>query len=378
MKRALIVILAAVMAALSVYIAVPSLAEQNDSEPVSAGVEITGIPGEEESTTEPQTTPPTQPFKDPVSYRAGGDAVRAQFEYGKDQGSGTRFDYYVYSPVNKGFETDRQFPLVVWIHGLGEGQTTSGPLYENDFPYWSCKELQSRFAAGGAYIMIPRAPENQAQIWSDSLTEPLMECIKNFAAQNNVDMRRIFIGGFSNGAKMVFKCVRMYPNFFAGALPIAPYYTATSDEAKAMKNTPVWFFGCTMDPLVNYPTAVSGVFSEAVSDSPVKELSRITKFSRASNIWGGSPGSNHRIWHAVSADMFVGFEGELMPTAVTKNGVGAEVTLVAPDGVISWMNQCGNAAAPENNGNKNTHSFLDSILNFFKRFAAFFARLFSF
>ncbi len=376
-KRPLVIVLAFLILALSAFIAVPSVAERSDTEPVSGAEEIS-LPPEEESTTEKPTEPPTSPLKDPVSYNAGGDAVRAQFEHAKDPGSGTRLDYYYYSPVNKGFETDKQFPLIIWVHGLTEGQTTSGPLYGNDFPYWSCKELQNRFTAGGAYIMIPRAPENQALTWGDSLTQPLMNAIKNFAENNYVDTGKIFIGGFSLGAKMVFKCVNMYPNYFAGALPIAPYYTATSDEAKGMKNTPVWMFGCTADPLVNYPTAVSGVFDEIVSASNAKDKCRITKFTRASNIWGNSVSNAHRIWNCVSADMFAGFDGDVMPGSSTKNGSGATVTLTAPDGVISWMNSCSNVSAPEHSGAKNSHSFLDSIVNFFKRIAAFFARLFSF
>lgn len=152
----------------------------------------------------------------------------------------------------------KKLPLVIWLHGAGEGGTDpSILLLGNEVSVLAKKEFQDAFG-GAAYILTPQTSnfwlewdENAPETWNQNpgapsvYTQTLKELIDSFVAENpNVDANRIVIGGCSNGGYMAFNMAMRYPDYFAAAYPICEAYNnagITDTEIEAVKDLPLWF-----------------------------------------------------------------------------------------------------------------------------------------
>ncbi len=143
-------------------------------------------------------------------------------------------------------------PLIIWLHGGGEGGTdTTIPLLGNRAANYASPEIQDYF--GGAYVLVPQTPTR----WMDSgdrstsgqvddiYFKALKGLFDDFVAKHpNVDTDRIYVGGCSNGGYMSLKLILEFPDYFAGGYISALAYRAaylSDDQAKSIKNVPIWF-----------------------------------------------------------------------------------------------------------------------------------------
>ncbi len=112
---------------------------------------------------------------------AGIEALRAEFESGvAPEAGGYALDYCYYSPAGK--SDSEKYPLVIFLHGIGHADYVGAQLADSDMPYWASTELQSRFESGGAYILLPRCPEDTLVFWNTDLIEPIRALIDDFIA----------------------------------------------------------------------------------------------------------------------------------------------------------------------------------------------------
>ena len=272
-----------------------------------------------------------------LSIDAGIEALIGQFEYG--QGPETddyAIDYRYYSPAEN--SNTSGYPLVIWLHGMGDGAYDGKQIETNNIVNWSSAEYQSRFSAGGAYIFAPRSLEEKGIFWSDGLIFPLRVAIDDFIANNNVDTSRIYIGGYSMGGKMTLKMAVAYPEMFAAAFPICPAWTPGEEATALISDIPVWLVSSAADPLVNYFSGVMPVWKNIIAQSSVADDCRFSTLSMASYADGTLAPSSHHSWYAVSNDMFSAENGDF-PRMKTVDGNGEKVELVYPEGMISWL--CG-------------------------------------
>ncbi len=185
-----------------------------------------------------------------------------------------------------------QNPLVIWLHGLGEGGTDiTKTILGNEVSALTESEIQNYFVSGeqtGAYVLIVQTPT----YWMDAgdnvyhmgdmpsrYTEILMDVIQAYVESNpDVDPDRIYIGGASNGGYMTLDMLINYPDYFAAGFPCCPayayYYYAknmdgsyrtifpneyirtnmvyfTEDKVRALMQTPVWFMQAMDDTIVS-------------------------------------------------------------------------------------------------------------------------------
>ena len=275
-----------------------------------------------------------------VSVSAGYDALMAQFEKGKGpETNGYSLDYRYYSPEKE--NDDTKYPLVIWLHGMGEGASEGKQIEKNDVAYWSSAEFQSRFSgAEGAYILVPRSLEEKSIFWDDTMILPLRATIDAFIAENseNIDLSRIYIGGFSMGGKMTLKMAIAYPEMFAAIFPICPAWNSSEELVEYIADIPVWLTSGKGDFIVNYNSSVVPTWNKIVTASNNPELCRFSTLSTVRYADGSIAISAHYAWFAVSHDMFSDKNGDY-PDMTTVNGLGEKVVLTYPDGMISWLSQ---------------------------------------
>lgn len=183
---------------------------------------------------------------------------------GKFTGSdGKTLTYGSYHPSNS--KDGKKHPLVIWLHGAGEGGTdTTVNILGNKVTALYGEEFQE--VMGGAYVLTPQTPSfwlayNEDGDWGDNpgvssiYHKTLMELIKNYVAGHPaIDPDRIYVGGCSNGGYMTMDLILHNPDYFAAAYPICEAYrdAGISDaELEGIKDLPVWFIYADNDTVVN-------------------------------------------------------------------------------------------------------------------------------
>ena len=250
---------------------------------------------------------------------------------------GYTIDYRYFSPVKNGGTT--KYSLVIWLHGMGDGAEEGKQVKASDIAFWTSPDFQSRFKdSNGAYIFAPRSLEEDSIYWSDSLIYPLRRTIDDFIAKNkdNIDLSRIYIGGYSMGGKMTLKMAVAYPELFAAIFPICPAWTPTVNQAKLIADIPVWLTSGVLDPLVNYFLSVRKTWKNIISTNNAPADCRFSTLLFVRFPSGNPTSSSHHSWFAVNYDMFSSENGKY-PFMRTMDGTGNKVTLTYPDGMISWL-----------------------------------------
>lgn len=275
-----------------------------------------------------------------LSINDGLDSLKAQFVFGEGPVVGDySVDYRYFSPVKAGDTT--KYPLVVWLHGMGDGAEDGVQVKKSEIAYWASDEFQSRFKpAGGAFILAARSREENGKFWDNDMLEPLRAAIDDFIAKNkaNIDTTRIYVGGYSMGGKMTLKMSVAYPEMFAAAFPICPAWSVPTEYADVLSDLPLWFTSSRRDPLVNYYLAVTPTWQRIMAESNVAEDCRFSTLTKVCYANGKKTSSAHHAWFSVNYDMFTTENGDYH-NMTTVNGLGESVTLTYPDGMISWLSQ---------------------------------------
>ncbi len=316
----------------------------------------------------------------PVS--AGIEALRDEFQidYAPEAG-GYALDYAYYSP--KGSDDNTKYPLVIFLHGIGHADYVGAQLDDSDFPYWASAELQSRFTEGGAYILLPRAPEHKLVYWSKTLLESLRSVIDDMIAKHgdNIDTTKIFIGGLSAGGEMTWDMIISYPEYFAGAFPMAATGTVSAADTKKCADVPIWMIASSKDPVISYIATIKPLWNNVCKNNNNPAYCRFTTIGNVKDPAGKSASDNHHMAKVVSFDLHM-FDGSKYYDSETNDGNGNILNLTSPDGMIYWMNSLRSSYegdVTDGSGNIDVNIFtniFDAIRNFFLKIVNMFQRLF--
>lgn len=271
---------------------------------------------------------------------AGVEALRNQFVSAvAGSEDGVAIDYCYYSPVSESDST--KYPVVIFLHGIGHGSHVNSQCEDSEMAYWASEELQSRWTdTKGAFIVLPRCPEETVQYWNVSFINPLRKMIDDFIAEHrdNVDTTRIFIGGSSAGAEMSWDLITTYPEYFAGAFPLSASGSVNTSQIKAAKGVSIWLFASILDPLVSYPLVVLPIWNSVKKYNDNPENCRLSTYTMVCNPDGSIAWENHRLFQTVSYDFFT-IDNQKYPNVTTKDGLGNEINMDYPNGIIAWMSQ---------------------------------------
>jgi predicted esterase len=236
-------------------------------------------------------------------------------------------------PLGYGYFTpssiDGKAPLVIWLHGAGEGGSDTKIAYTgNKVTGLSSADIQRKLGSA-AWILVPQCPT----VWMDDgkeklgrsnesiYVEPLKYCIDEFIGlhEQDIDRERIYIGGLSNGGFMTIRMLKDYPAFFAGAIPTcAPFYeeNITDTMLEDLKDIPIWFVHAKGDELVSpYETSIPLCWK--LKDKGATNV-HFTLFERVEDLSGkykeedGRPKRyfSHGVWiHVYNDDCYTDMDG---------------------------------------------------------------------
>lgn len=201
--------------------------------------------------------------------------LTGNFSYGNNQ----TMSYASYTPS----KTTGKVPLIIWLHGGGEGGfDPTVALLGNRAANYASPDIQVLF--GGAYVLAPQAPTFWMQ-GSEGMTrgkendvynEALFKLIQEFVAKNpNIDPKRVYVGGCSNGGYMSLKLILEHPDYFAAGYISALAYGnefITDAQIQKIKNVPMWFIHAKEDPTT-------------VADQTVVPLYKRLKAAGAKNVY---------------------------------------------------------------------------------------------
>ena len=194
-------------------------------------------------------------------------------------------NYAFFSPA----PDSKKHPLVIWLHGMGEGTTGGGSdiaILGSNLSNLVMDKFQS--IMGGAYLLVPQA----STYWMDDGVAPmsmttganpsiyetsLWELIQDFVKNNpDINKDRIYIGGCSNGGYMTMNMAFLHPDYFAAAFPICSAFEnqyATDTMIDSIKDLPIRFTHALGDEVCDPRNSID-VFNRLVeAGSDVAEIS---------------------------------------------------------------------------------------------------------
>ncbi|MDD6675442.1 MAG: prolyl oligopeptidase family serine peptidase [Lactimicrobium massiliense] len=154
---------------------------------------------------------------------------------------------------------DHKNPLVIWLHGAGEGVSKYKndvyvDLLGNEVTSLISDEFQQKM--NGAYVITPQAQT----MWMDGgdgnyqsgdkgsmYEETLFDLIQSYVKSNpDIDPNRIIVGGCSNGGYMTMELILKHPDYFYKAYPICEAYAdefITDEQIRdlAESRMGIWF-----------------------------------------------------------------------------------------------------------------------------------------
>ncbi|MFC8922004.1 prolyl oligopeptidase family serine peptidase [Cellulosimicrobium sp. NPDC057127] len=242
---------------------------------------------------------------EPIELRNGRDVVIEEFRQGdlvdpevdafSSDVTSDGLKYRLYEPRRA--RGDR--PLVVWLHGNGEGGLPG--LYQNEAQLranrgalgFTTPEAQRIF--GGAYVVAPQVPDTWYNADEAGYREKLRALVEELSAEHDIDQSRIHVAGASAGGLMSIELVAAYPATFASLVSVAPAITLNRDpsyrtdaeEVSRLADTPTWFIHSRDDGTVPFDRAT--VWAHELVPG-----SLITLYDSVE--WGGQTYSGHWSW----------------------------------------------------------------------------------
>src|SRR3954467_13543718 len=171
--------------------------------------------------------------------------------------------YRLYSPGHGRGAGRGGRPLVVWLHGGGEGGLLPDHYYDNETTLRANRGAlgfvteQAQRIFGGAYVVAPQS----TSFWIEDgprFAPLIREIIGDLVRRCPIDRERIYLAGCSNGGYMTMEMTSIYRHLFAAAVPICGVVESlepggppllTDDELREI-DTPTWLVSSRDDPTV--------------------------------------------------------------------------------------------------------------------------------
>ena len=167
--------------------------------------------------------------------------------------------YRLYKPSRA---TGRR-PLVIWLHGGGEGALLPDNYYDNETTLRANRGAlgfatpQAQRIFSGAYVVAPQS----TSYWIEDgprFAPLIREIIRDLTRRYPIDRERIYVVGCSNGGYMSMEMTNIYRDLFAASVPICGVVASLepggppliTDAELRRINTPTWLVASLDDTTV--------------------------------------------------------------------------------------------------------------------------------
>jgi predicted peptidase len=206
----------------------------------------------------------------PIALRNGRSITISSFRQGRlsdpevdafsyhISGSGMKYRLFSPSHVGRG-----RRPLVVWLHGGGEGASLPDNYYDNETTLranrgalgFATPEAQGIFS--GAYVVAPQS----TSFWIEDgprFAPLIREIVRDLTRRYPIGRERIYVAGCSNGGYMSMEMTNIYRDLFAASVPICGVVASLqpggppliTDAELRRINTPTWLVASLDDTTV--------------------------------------------------------------------------------------------------------------------------------
>jgi predicted peptidase len=159
-------------------------------------------------------------------------------------------DYLLFLPQDYGAEPEKKWPLILFLHGMGE-RGDDLDLVKKHGPAKILDKKDSGEFIAEFIVVSPQCPDDS--FWpgeTEALNALLDHSVENYA----VDTSRIYLTGLSMGGYGTWQLAIECPERFAAIAPIcggAMFFTGLAEKICALKDVPVWAFHGARDRTVS-------------------------------------------------------------------------------------------------------------------------------
>lgn len=170
--------------------------------------------------------------------------------------AGQTLPYRMLFPLQ--FQRDRQYPLVLFLHGAGERGSDNQVQLVHGMNDFAKPENREKYPC---FVVAPQCPEKK--LWADvdwssdshTMSEKpsetmqlVLQLLDSLEREFPVDTKRIYVTGLSMGGYGTWDLIQRFPGRFAAAAPVC----GGGDEKLAGRivKVPVWVFHGDLDTAV--------------------------------------------------------------------------------------------------------------------------------
>ncbi|MEM9831534.1 MAG: T9SS type A sorting domain-containing protein [Bacteroidota bacterium] len=210
------------------------------------------------------------------------------------------FGYYEYLPPNYQADSTVDFPLIIYLHGLGDkGNGTT--------------ELDSVLRSGVAQFLdvgnnlsfLVMSPQSNIGWWDDDGVNAFLDFILD---RYRVDRHRVYVTGISAGGIEVFSYAAAYPRRLAAIVPITG--KANNIDVCDLREVPTWAFHNEDDPIFNPKFSIESVAELNECQPTPSPLAKVTIYpSGGHDAWtktynGTGMGTEDSAYNSFDIDIF--------------------------------------------------------------------------
>ena len=157
-------------------------------------------------------------------------------------------DFLLYLPGDYGKDSQKEWPLIVYLHGAPLRGATPELLMEEPLP----KQLENK--SDFSFIVVSPIGDGEYEFWAkDEMGQSLFALLDEIKAKYSIDEKRIYLTGNDMGGNGVWKIGLRHPDYFAALAPVAGYASypfEVPENICDLKGVPVWAFHGKRDPYV--------------------------------------------------------------------------------------------------------------------------------
>jgi predicted peptidase len=148
-----------------------------------------------------------------------------------------RLSYLLHLPPEARQATERKWPAILFLHGLGESGNDPSAVLRTGLPQYVTQHRDFPFV-----VIAPQCPWNS---WWPELAEWLDQLLVERLSNLPIDSRRVYLTGLSMGGFGSWYLGALWPERFAAVAPICGgglWFHGFPKRVARLRKIPVWAF----------------------------------------------------------------------------------------------------------------------------------------